>query len=116
MARSDGSPLRSTFIVIATMLPSSPAAYSRTAYEPAGGRPSGGSYVDRSMFCFHVPISGSDVGIGLWPALRVDHTINARIRRRPRVMGTLQDELRSVANRSSLQRHGSASYNRTSAR
>ena len=53
-----GSPSGLIVMVMATMAPSSPAAYCRTAPEPfAGGGP--GSYVDFSMFCFHMPISRS---------------------------------------------------------
>src|SRR5262249_34657707 len=62
------------FIVIATMLPSVPAAYCRTEYEPfSGGGP--GLYVDFSMFCFHVPMSGFGRKTGSCERRSADSTI-----------------------------------------
>src|SRR6185436_2427013 len=61
MAPRDGSPWESILNVTATTAPLSPAAYCRTAPVPLrGGGP--GLYVDFSMFCFQVPMSGLAVG------------------------------------------------------
>src|SRR4029077_8221497 len=57
------------------MLPSSPAAYSRTEYEPFGGG-GPGLYVDFSMFCFQVPMIGFVVLGGPWAGSRLDHPIS----------------------------------------
>ena len=74
-------------IVIATMLPSLPAAYCRTEYEPFGGG-GPGLYADFSMFCFHVPtIKFVELG-GPWARRKVDHTINVAAITRLRLIGT----------------------------
>src|SRR5712691_11478819 len=87
MAPRDGRPCGSTFIVIATMLPSEPAAYSRTENATYGGGPPG-LYVDRAMFCFHVPMIKSSVCDGPWAAKRVDHAISAKPTTKLRLMET----------------------------
>src|ERR1700720_715887 len=87
MAPNDGSPPGSTFIVIATMLPSVPAAYCRTEYEPlSGGAP--GLYVDFSMFCFHVPMIGLGLNDRSCARRSVDNTITDKATSRLHFMGT----------------------------
>jgi hypothetical protein len=52
-------PLGVDIEVTAIMEPSCPAAYCRTEREPLGGG-GPGLYVDFSMFCFQVPMIGSE--------------------------------------------------------
>src|SRR6476660_5824978 len=66
------------FSVIATIDPSSPAAYCRKYCMPfSGGGP--GLYEDFSMFCFHVPIKG----LNDWDGACPESAIEAKITTRP---------------------------------
>src|SRR5215471_7756459 len=87
MAPRDGNPSGPMFIVIATMLPSVPAAYCRIEYEPLSGA-GPGLYVDFSMFCFHVPMSGFGLNIGFCEKRAVENTISDTATIRQHFMGT----------------------------
>jgi hypothetical protein len=76
MAPSEGRPCGSMFMVIATMLPSSPAAYCRTEYEPFGGG-GPGLYVDFSIFCFQVPII-EGLRAEICAKTRIGHTMSVK--------------------------------------
>ena len=61
-------------MVMAMIAPSSPAAYCRTEPEPFGGG-GPGSYVDFSMFCFHIPSSRSTCAVVPCARTTLEHKI-----------------------------------------